>query len=278
MVTVPIYQADAFTDTVFSGNPAAICILDTWLDDQVMQDIAAENNLAETAFVVPSSGEIADYDLRWFTPTQEVDLCGHATLAAAFILLTRHASGRSKVTFVTRSGNLIVQRAGAGYEMELPSYPPVIVDEPVELSQAIGIKPEAFLRASNEGGMNLAILKTVDQVLSVSPDLEFIKNMTGDGLIISAPGDTGDGDTGNAVGSCDFVSRYFAPQAGIPEDPVTGSAHCVLVPYWVERLGKLTLSARQVSHRGGVLACRLDGGRVILGGNVILYLEGTIVL
>ncbi|NQV45177.1 MAG: PhzF family phenazine biosynthesis protein [Rhodospirillales bacterium] len=270
MVTVPIYQVDAFTDVVFSGNPAAVCVLDKWLDDDVMQNVAAENNLAETAFVVPSSGEIADYDLRWFTPTQEVDLCGHATLATASILLSHRDPGRSKVMFATRSGNLIVRRADVGYEMELPCYPPVGANIPAGLSQAIGVKPEAFLRTSNEEGMNLAILEAADQVRSADPDLEFIKNMPGDGLIISAPGDT--------VDACDFVSRYFAPHAGIPEDPVTGSAHCVLAPYWAARLGKVTLSARQVSRRGGALTCRLDGDRVILGGNTILYLEGTIIL
>ena len=178
-----------------------------------------------------------------------------------------HDPSRSRVTFSTLSGNLTVRRADTDYEMDLPSRSPVVVPQPDGLAQAIGSRPEEFLQASNENGMNLAILAAADQVRTADPDLDFIKGLSGDGLIISAPGD-----------NCDFVSRYFAPNAGIPEDPVTGSAHCVLVPYWAERLGKLTLSARQVSRRGGALACRLDGARVILGGNAILYLEGTITI
>ncbi len=276
MATIPIYQVDAFTDAVFGGNPAAVCFLDAWLDDQVMQNIAAENNLAETAFVAPSSDEIAHYALRWFTPTQEVDLCGHATLAAASILLSMRDPSRSMVMFATLSGNLTVHRADGGYEMDLPSRPPKVEPMPGGLAQAIGARPEEFLQASNKKGMYLAIIDSADHVRSVDPDMDFIKSLPGDGLIISAPG-RGAGDrTERGTDDCDFVSRYFAPSAGIPEDPVTGSAHSVLVPYWAERLGKLTLSARQVSRRGGSLACRLQGDRVILGGNAILYLEGTI--
>lgn len=268
MVSIPIYQVDAFADAVFGGNPAAVCFLDHWLDDQVLQGIAAENNLAETAFVAPSDDEVAHYALRWFTPTVEVDLCGHATLASAFILLTQRDPTRSNVTFTTRGGYLTVHRAGSGYEMDMPARPPSQVPVPDGLSEAIGVTPDAFLQASNEHGMYLAVLASAAVVRKANPDLGFIAQMDGDGLIITAPGAEAD--------KCDFVSRYFAPAAGIPEDPVTGSAHCVLAPYWAERLGKMALSAKQVSQRGGSLACRVEGERVVLSGNTILYLEGTI--
>lgn len=268
MATIPIYQVDAFADSVFRGNPAAVCFLDTWLDASVMQDIAAENNLSETAFVIPSDDEVADYDLRWFTPTEEVRLCGHATLATASVILNQRDPGRSKVTFSTLSGNLTVNRKDNGYEIDLPSLPPVNAPTPDELSDIVNGAPVLFLRERDDGGKNLAILETAEQVRSAAPDMQLTMRLPGDGLIISAPGD--------AVDNCDFVSRYFAPNGGIPEDPVTGSAHSVLVPYWSERLGKLIMSARQVSHRGGSLSCRLNGGRVVLGGNAVLFLEGTI--
>ncbi len=267
MPSQTIYQVDAFAEEVFKGNPAAVCFLDEWLDDQVMQNIALENNLSETAFVGPSDDEIAHFSLRWFTPTVEVDLCGHATLASASVLMTRLDPSRSNVTFSTKSGYLTVRRAGAGFEMELPTRAPVDVDMPKDLPAFLGANVKAFLRAPNEG-MNLALLESAGKVRSVNPDLGYIKGMIGDGLIISAEGD--------GVDPVDFVSRYFVPQAGIPEDPVTGSAHCVLVPYWAERLGKTELSARQVSSRGGALSCRLEGDCVVLGGNAPLYLEGTI--
>lgn len=268
MTSIPIYQVDAFADAVFGGNPAAVCFLDGWLDDQVLQGIAAENNLAETAFVAPADDEVAHYALRWFTPTVEVDLCGHATLASASILLTQRDPGRSSVTFSTRSGYLTVRRSDAGYEMDLPARPPLPVDEPEGLAHAIGVAPSEVLQGSNEHGMFLAVLETADQVRAVDPDLGFIAGLNGDGLIVSAPAGKSD--------KCDFVSRYFAPAAGIPEDPVTGSAHCVLIPYWADRLGQTTLSARQVSSRGGRLSCRLEGERIVVGGNAVLYLEGTI--
>jgi len=270
MVSLPIYQVDAFTDAVFGGNPAAVCFLDRWLDDQVMQGIAAENNLAETAFVAPSDDEIAHYALRWFTPTVEVDLCGHATLASASVLLTQRDPTRSNVTFATKSGYLTVQRTDAGYEMDLPARPPSESRMPDGLAKAIGVRPEAFLRASNDGGMCLAVLDAASSVRSVNPDLEYVADMDGDGLIVTARADKSD--------ECDFVSRYFAPAAGIPEDPVTGSAHSVLVPYWSEQLGTTSMSAKQVSKRGGSLSCRLQGNRVVLGGNAVLYLEGTITI
>lgn len=268
MATLSMYQVDAFADSVFCGNPAAVCILDEWLDDRVMQNIASENNLSETAFATLSSGEIAQYDLRWFTPTQEVDLCGHATLATASILLDQRDPGRSKVTFATRSGVLTVWRSEDGYEMELPAQPPVEVNMPDGIHACLGVEPVEFLRASIDNGMNMAVLNSAAQVRTVEPDFDYIKVMQGDGLIVTAPGDD--------IDPVDFVSRYFAPQAGIPEDPVTGSAHCVLVPYWVERLGRASLAARQVSQRGGSLTCRLEGDRVALGGNAVLYLEGAI--
>jgi len=266
MTTIPIYQVDSFTDAVFGGNLAAVGFLDAWLDDHVMRGIAAENNPAETAFVTPSSDEASHYALRWFIPTQEVGLCGYATPGGDLDpVVHAGAPSRSMVMFGTLGGNLAVHRADGDYEMDLPSHPPKIEPMPGGLAQAIGARPEEFLQASNENGMYLAIAESADHVCSFDPDMDFIKSLPGDGLIISAPG--------NGMGNCDFVSRYFAPNTGIPEAPVTGPAYSVLVPYWAERLGELTLSARQVSHRGGSLSCHLVEDRVILGGNAILYLE-----
>lgn len=257
-----LYQVDAFTAEPFRGNPAAVVPLTEWLPDDVMLTIAAENNLAETAFFVPSEEADADYVLRWFTPAIEVDLCGHATLATAYVIFNVLGWEREAIRFATKeAGYLTVRRDGARLVLDFPARVAVDVSPPEGLSEALGIAPVRFLRAKK----SLAVFETAAQVLALDPDLGFIAGMEGDGLVVTAPGD-----------DCDCVSRYFAPHAGIPEDPVTGSAHCTVVPYWSEILGKSSLHARQVSKRGGDLFCRLEGDRVHMAGDAVLYLRGTI--
>ena len=256
---LPLYQVDAFTQRSFAGNPAAVCLLSQWLADDVLAAIAAENNLSETAFVIPDGD---GWQLRWFTPTAEVDLCGHATLATAFVLFHRDPS-QTQLRFATReAGELRVERRGDTLVMNFPSRPPKPIEMPEGLVAALGgVTPQAVVRASK----TMAVFATEAEVLSIAPDFGFIATMEGDGLIITAPGD-----------EVDFVSRYFAPHVGIDEDPVTGSAHCTLTPYWAQRLGRDSLRARQVSARGGDLQCTLKGDRVELAGQAVLYLEGTI--
>jgi predicted PhzF superfamily epimerase YddE/YHI9 len=255
---VEIYQIDAFTDRLFGGNPAAVCPLETWLQDEVMQSIAAENNLSETAFFVPA-GE--GFQLRWFTPATEVDLCGHATLATAHLILRQLDPCRDRVDFTTRSGPLEVKRDGETLVMDFPAYPPAVIDMPAGLQESLGACPDATLL----GNYLLAIFSDEAQVLGLCPDFGLMVRSGLDEAIVTAPGE-----------SCDFVSRFFAPGYGIDEDPVTGSAHCTLTPYWAERLGKSTLQARQVSARGGELTCRFEGHRVSLAGKAVTYLEGWI--
>lgn len=258
MTKTPIYQVDAFTDHVFAGNPAAICPLDTWLPDDVMQAVAAENNLAETAFFV-ANGDA--FDLRWFTPAAEVDLCGHATLASAHVLLNVIGTQDDEVRFDTRSGRLTVRRAGNGLEMDFPATPPEACDPLDAVVRAIGRTPVYCGRSANV----LAIVETEDEVRDLKPDLAAVAELHPACLIVSAPGE-----------KVDFVSRFFAPTYGIDEDPVTGSAHCTLVPYWADRLGKKALSARQISARGGDLVCEDRGDRVAISGQAVLYLTGEI--
>jgi PhzF family phenazine biosynthesis protein len=253
-----IYQVDAFTDRLFAGNPAAVCPLDAWLPDATMQAIAAENNLSETAFFVPRGD---DYDLRWFTPTLETDLCGHATQASGFIVMNRLAPQRSTVRFHTRSGALTVTRQGDQFAIDLPAQPPAPCAMPPKFIAALGRKPTQILGAVKY----LVLYNDEADVVSLEPDTAALEDIDRDGVIVSAPGR-----------DCDFVSRYFAPHAGIPEDPVTGSAHCTLVPYWAKRLGKTKLHARQISRRGGELFCELRGDRVVIAGRAALYLEGKI--
>jgi PhzF family phenazine biosynthesis protein len=253
-----IDQVDAFTDRLFAGNPAAVCPLDAWLPDAAMQAIAAENNLSETAFFVPR-GE--DYDLRWFTPTVEVDLCGHATQASGFIVMSRLAPQRSSVRFHTRSGPLTVTRRDDMFAIDLPAQPPEPCSMPPKFVAALGRTPAQILGAQKY----LALYDSQAAVAALAPDTAAMIDIDRDGVIVSAPGS-----------DCDFVSRYFAPHAGIPEDPVTGSAHCTLVPYWAKRLGKSRLHARQISRRGGELFCELTGDRVVVAGRAALYLEGRI--
>lgn len=260
---LPIHQIDAFADTVFAGNPAAVCPLEQWPDDATLQAIAAENNLAETAFFVARAGEPGAYDLRWFTPTVEVDLCGHATLASAHLVLRRLSPGLEAVRFHTRSGWLTVARDGERLTMDFPARAPKPWDDAGAVAAALGVAPAEVWRADKA----LALLPDEAAVKAVRPNLERVAALAADGLIVTAPG-----------AAHDFVSRYFAPHAGIPEDPVTGSAHCVLAPFWAARLGKSSLSARQVSARGGEVGCRVEGERVFLSGRAVGYLEGFITL
>lgn len=265
---LPIYQIDAFASAVFSGNPAAVCPLERWLPDATMQSIAAENNLAETAFFVarrPGAGATAasgaDYDLRWFTPETEIDLCGHATLASAHVVFTVLEPGRERVTFHSRSGPLTVRRDGERLAMDFPSRPPVRREAPAGLAEAIGVTPAEVWSSRDL----MAVLESEQAVRAVTPSFDRIRALDVCGLIVTAPGR-----------EVDFVSRFFAPSQGIPEDPVTGSAHCTLVPYWAKRLGKKQLHARQISARGGELHCEDRGERVSIAGRAVRYLQGVI--
>lgn len=254
----PIFQVDAFASRAFTGNPAAVMPLESFPDDAVMQAIAAENNLSETAFLVPEGG---DYRLRWFTPAMEVPLCGHATLASAAVVLEKLEPKRAQVVFHTKSGPLTVKRAAGRYVMDFPARPSEPVPAPAGFAAALGAAPtEVYLNVFNY----MAVLESAAAVRGLAPDLEYLNRMDRLGVIVTAPGDEG----------YDFVSRYFAPQKGIPEDPVTGAAHCMLAPYWAKRLGKTEFRAYQASKRGGELGVRLRGERVELEGSCVFYLEG----
>ena len=259
---IPLYQIDAFTDRAFGGNPAAICPLDEWLPDSAMQAIAMENNLSETAFFVAKKGT-GDYDLRWFTPAAEVDLCGHATLASAWLIFDRLAPELDAVCFNTASGPLEVSRDGNLLVMDFPARLSEPCPVPEGFAAAIGAKPTEMHAAIK----NMAVFESAAQIRDLMPNFAYIAGLERDGLICTAPGD-----------DCDFVSRYFAPHVGIAEDPVTGSAHCTTVPYWAKRLGKAQLHARQISARGGELFCTAAGERVRIGGRAAFYMAGTIEL
>ena len=259
---IPLYQVDAFAEGPFTGNPAAVCPLDTWLPDAVMQAIAAENNLSETAFFVPE-GE--GYRLRWFTPATEVDLCGHATLASGFVVFGWLMPGAGRVTFQTQqAGPLTVARDGELLALDFPSRPPAPCAMSEPLVAALGQRPSALLAARDY----LAVYESADDILALSPDFAALAALDRFAVIVTAPG----------TGGTDFVSRFFAPARGVDEDPVTGSSHCTLIPYWAERLGKNRLAARQLSRRGGALSCALEGDRVTIAGRAVLYLEGTITI
>lgn len=254
-----IYQVDAFTDQIFSGNPAAVIPLDEWLDDDVMQQISEENNLSETAFFVKEPG--GNYHIRWFTPKTEVDLCGHATLASAHVLCEHLNFEGEKIIFHSKSGELTVQKKDNIYWMNFPSNPPKPVPVPKLLPEAMGTIPIYT-------GVNtdlLVLLQDEETVKTLKPDFRLLERMDVRGVIATAPGE-----------SCDFVSRFFAPAMGINEDPVTGSAHTVLAPFWAKRLGKETLSARQISKRGGDVTCFLKADRVEIGGSAVTYMTGDI--
>ncbi|MBK0379089.1 PhzF family phenazine biosynthesis protein [Mucilaginibacter segetis] len=257
---IPIYQADAFTNELFGGNPAAVCPLTEWLPDEVMQKIALENNLAETAFFVKTE---AGYLLRWFTPELEIDLCGHATLASAHILFTELGYAEDTVYFETvKAGTLVVKRDGDKYAMDFPSRPPVPSETPAGLIEALGgIEPAIVLRSRDY----MLVYESEDMVVNIKPDYFALAKIDSLGIIITAPGK-----------NADFVSRFFAPAAGVPEDPVTGSAHCNLIPYWAAQLGKNDLHAYQLSSRKGELWCKLKGDRVIMAGKAVTYLKGQI--
>jgi len=266
---LPLYQIDAFTAQRFAGNPAGVCPLTQWLPAATMQAIAAENNVAETAFFHP---EGAGYRLRWFTPTVEVDLCGHATLASAFVISEFLEPGRREIAFETLSGRLGVTRQDDLFVLDFPTHRPAPVDSEKEIAavtRALGREPRALLAAK----CYLAVYGSRAEVAELAPDMAAVAALPRDGVIATAPGGNGNGGNGEGI---DYMSRYFVPQAGIPEDPATGSAQCVLVPYWAGRLGRSRLTGRQISPRGGDFRCELAGERVRIGGQAVCYLKGSI--
>jgi predicted PhzF superfamily epimerase YddE/YHI9 len=262
IMKIPIYQVDAFTSEIFSGNPAAVCILDSWIDDNMLQSIAAENNLSETAFLVRNDD---GFDLRWFTPTTEVALCGHATLASAFVLFACQDWSEEEIHFHTRkSGQLVVGKRNGLLEMDFPSRPVHSQIPPSGLKEAHGVTPIAILGSVED---LLVVLESERAVRELQPDFSALERVKCRGTIVTSKGSRSD-----------FVSRFFAPRLGIPEDPVTGSAHCVLVPYWSSKLHKKNLHAFQISKRGGELFCVYAGDRVKISGKAVLYLEGVITI
>lgn len=256
---LPIYQLDAFTDTVFHGNPAAVCPLEAWLEKPLMQSIATENNLSETAFFV-REGE--RWGIRWFTPRTEVALCGHATLASAAVIHRYIEPGETRILFASESGPLAVTVEGNQYELDFPANPARPVTPPNGLERALGATPLEVLQSQD---LLLAVFAEEAEVRALAPEFAALAKLEQHGVIVTAPG-----------GSVDFVSRFFAPAVGIDEDPVTGAAHCVLAPYWSERLELPSLVGRQVSARGGTVTCGYDGERVKLTGRAVTYLRGEI--
>ncbi len=260
MRTLSIYQADAFTNRLFGGNPAALCPLTEWLPAPLMQQIAAENNLAETAFIVPLGN---DFELRWFTPSLEIDLCGHATLATAHLLFTELDYAGDQIHFHTlKAGTLTVTRNDDLYTLDFPSRMPEQVEMPAELLQALGNTNAAEVWKSRD---YMVVYNSEEEILALEPDFNSLARFDAIGIIVTARGN-----------DSDFVSRFFAPKAGINEDPVTGSSHCNLIPYWAEKLQKNKLHAYQVSGRKGELWCELKGDRVLMSGNAVTYLKGEI--
>jgi PhzF family phenazine biosynthesis protein len=257
---LPIYQVDAFASKLFQGNPAAVCPLDAWLPTPTMQAIALENNLSETAFYVPKAA--GRYGLRWFTPAVEIELCGHATVATASVIMdVRRETEASRLLFDTLSGELAVELEGDRYVLDFPANPPQECIVPPGLIEALGAKPSAILGARDY----LCVYDDADQVRRLTPDMAGLCSVDRRGIIVTAPGRDED-----------FVSRFFAPAKGVPEDPVTGSAHTTLIRYWSRRLGKTKLFARQISSRGGELWCQDLGDRVKIGGRAVQYLQGEI--
>jgi PhzF family phenazine biosynthesis protein len=257
---LPLYIVDAFTDRPFAGNPAAICPLDAWLPDETMQRIGAEMNFSETAFFVPTP---EGWHIRWFTPTLEVDLVGHATLAAAHVIFERIDPTRAEVRFSSLSGVLLVRRSQGLLEMDFPARRPAPCPAPPLLLEGLGVEPEQVLAAQHY----LAVFRDAEAVRRLAPDPDRLARLDRAAVIVTAPGGPGD-----------FVSRFFAPANGVPEDPASGVAHCSLVPYWSERLGKRRLVGHQISKRGGVFFCEDRGERVIIAGHARLFLEGTVTL
>ncbi|WKV11143.1 PhzF family phenazine biosynthesis protein [Marivirga harenae] len=262
---IPIYQIDAFTDQLFGGNPAAVCPLENWLNDKVLQQIAIENNQAETAFFVKiKSGQ---YQLRWFTPEFEMDLCGHATLASAFVIMNHIETALDSITFETQSGTLKVQRTGKFYELDFPSRPAAPSSLPTIISDSLNIQPKEVWKARDY----LLLYDSEEEIRNLKPNQQLLNQINIDpgGIIVTARADRSE---------VDFVSRLFVPQATIFEDPVTGSAHCTLVPFWAEKLNKTHFSAHQISEREGQLICELQNDRVLIKGKAIQYMEGVIEL
>ena len=258
-MTIPYYEVLAFTDRLFAGNPAGVCILDEWLPAHLLQRIAAENNLAETAFFIDRG---SFFDIRWMTPTVEMDLCGHATLASAHVLFRHLGRSGESVTFQSHSGGeLRVDRSGDRLVLDFPSRPGEACEVPPRLAEGLRAQPHEVFK----GRDYLAVFEREADVAALAPVFEIVAELETNGVVVTAPGD-----------ECDFVSRYFAPRVGIPEDPVTGSVHCALIPYWAKRLGKRELRARQLSQRGGELFCEDRGERVGIGGNAVTYVAGTL--
>ena len=254
------YIVDAFTDTVFHGNQAAVCILDEWLPEKLMMDIARENNFSETAFAVKAD---KGYDLRWFTPGGEIDLCGHATLATAYVLFNYYENDADRIVFYTLSGNLFIGRSGNCIEMDFPAYSLNKVPVTDEMAAVMGAAPkEAYLDRDL-----LLVYEDEDIIRKMKPDFDKIKKLDGLGVGVTAPGK-----------AYDCVSRFFVPELNIHEDPVTGSAHCMITPYWVERLGKSSLKAYQASERGGELICELRDDRVIISGRAVIFAVSELML
>lgn len=268
MTTLPIYQVDAFTSQVFGGNPAAVMPLDKWLPDNLLQNIALENHLSETAFIVTEpEGSEADFHIRWFTPGAEVPLCGHATLASAWVLFNRLGFAGNTITFRSMSGPLgVTQREDGWLELDFPNLAIESRPTPELLRTAVQGTGDTVYFVPNDTNY-MVVLDNEEAVRDAKPDMGLLKQLGNQGVILTAEGR-----------SCDFVSRYFAPGVGIDEDPVTGSIHSVLTPYWAERLGRDVLSARQLSARGGELACELHGDRVHIAGQAAFYMEGNVTI
>ena len=264
MMKLTLYQIDAFANKLFAGNPAAVVPLKKWIDDELMQKLAMENNLAETVFFVPSKNKEADFDIRWFTPTREINLCGHATLASAYVIFEILKLKKKKVVFDSQSGFLTVTKRKGVLEMDFPSWPPErITDYPDTLLHSIGNPEIAGVYKNRE---YIVELMNEDAVKNCNPDFSLMRKVD-KMIIITAPGK-----------EVDFVSRFFAPTSGIDEDPVTGSAHSQLIPFWYEKSGKVKMKAKQLSARGGDLYCEFKGDRVIIGGQCVFYMKGEIVL
>ncbi|MFM2485614.1 PhzF family phenazine biosynthesis protein [Celerinatantimonas yamalensis] len=257
---IKIYQIDAFADNIFEGNPAAVCPLNEWISDELLQKIAEENNLSETAFFV---AEDEGYSLRWFTPEDEVDLCGHATLAAAHVLFQHLGYVKESILFYTKSGTLEVGRSDSGYSMIFPASGPEAIDTPTVLKEALGVIPTKTLVAFDY----IVVLDSESQVRSLSPDFVKLQTLDLRGVVVTAPGD-----------EVDFVSRCFFPKLRVNEDPVTGSAHCELAPYWAKKLSRNKLTGKQLSKRTGMVQCEVIGDRVILLGNAVDYMSGIVTI
>jgi PhzF family phenazine biosynthesis protein len=257
---IPLYQIDAFASRLFEGNPAAVCPLGGWLPDDMMQSIATENNLSETAFFVPEGD---GYHIRWFTPASEVDLCGHATLASAYVLFAVLGCKADRIAFDSRSGTLTVTRDGQWLVMDFPAQPPVPCDVPKEIVAAFHTPPVGCLKSEDY----MVVFQGERHIASANPDFEQLKELDLRGVIITAPSNR-----------YDFVTRFFAPKLGVPEDPVTGSAYTQLAPYWASRIGSRKFSAKQLSPRGGEVTCEVVEDRVLISGKAVTYLEGKITI